>query len=44
MLREIANQTQMDLIRNISESEFWKIIMDDQSFSQIDGNITGLIR
>ena len=36
MLRKIANQTQIDWIRDVSELEFWKI----ESFYKNDGNHT----
>ena len=40
MLKTIANQTQTDWIRDVSELDFWEIVIDDQSFSKNDGNIT----
>ena len=40
----IANQTQMNWIREVSESDLWEILMDDESFSQNSGNFTNSFR
>ena len=44
LLRIVANQTQMDWIKDVSESDFWEKAIDDQSFSQTNGNFTGALR
>ena len=44
LLRFVANQTQMDWIKDVSESDFWEKAIDDQSFSQTNGNFTGALR
>ena len=34
LLIEFANQTQMDWIKDVHQSNFWRIIMANQSFIQ----------
>lgn len=40
MLKTIANQTQTDWIRDVAGLDFWEIVIDDQTFSKNDGNLT----
>ena len=44
LLKKIANLTDLIWIRTVSESDFWEIMMDNQTLSQNDGNLTIIFR
>ena len=44
LFKKIADQTDLIWIRTVSESDFWEIMMDDQTLSQNDGNLTIIFR